>query len=136
MYLYTLYRAGFPQYGMACSILRSSYHEFKMSSSVLELKAFISALICLAHRADPSAPFEYKEMNGINEHPVKGCPPVGLWSVWTTLHSVHPSPQYLELLTLNALLVSIDYKFSPTTFTSYEQLVEEPLVLFRLPIGT
>jgi hypothetical protein len=135
-----------PQYGMACSIILSSYDKFKMSSSVLGLKAFVSALICLAHRADPSAPFEYKQMNGINEHPVKGMnknlpefehessPPVGLWSVWTTLHSVHPFPQYLELLTLNALLVSIDYKFFPTTFTSYEQLVEEPLVLFRLPI--
>lgn len=147
-----------PQYRMVSSILTNSYDRLNISS-MSELSRFIKRLLSLALPASPSLPpsppvppteapsvlfdnSNNKEVKGISNQRDVGVNPsietedsiAGLWIIWTTLHNSHPSPQYLELLTLNNLLSSIDYKFTPSTFTSYEQLIEEPLILFRLPL--
>ena len=58
----------------------------------------------------------------------------GLWSVWRALHDCHACPQQLELLTLIVLVHRDQSGSSPKLFTSYEQLIQEPLMLFNLPL--
>ena len=58
----------------------------------------------------------------------------GLWTVWCALHDCHACPQQLELLTLSILVRGDQSASCPKLFTSYEQLIQEPLVLFSLPL--
>ena len=58
----------------------------------------------------------------------------GLWAVWRALHDCYACPQQLELLTLIVLVHRDQVGSSPKLFTSYEQLIQEPLMLFNLPL--
>ena len=57
----------------------------------------------------------------------------GLWSIWTAVHTYHPYPQEVEISSLNCLLSGRILDFHSRVFTSYEQLLQEPLFLFTLP---
>lgn len=58
----------------------------------------------------------------------------GLWAVWRALHDCHACPQQFELLTLIVLVHRDQSDCSPKLFTSYEQLIQDPLMLFNLPL--
>ena len=59
----------------------------------------------------------------------------GLWSIWRTIHSHYPLPQEIELITVNHLINERMLEFHFRVLTSYEQLVQEPLILFALPFS-
>ena len=57
----------------------------------------------------------------------------GLWSIWRAVHSHYSLPQEIELITINHLINERMLEFHFRVLTSYEQLVQEPLLLFALP---
>ena len=58
-----------------------------------------------------------------------------LWSIWRTIHSHYSLPQEIELITVNHLINGRMLEFHFRVLTSYEQLVQEPLILFALPFS-
>ena len=53
--------------------------------------------------------------------------------LWKRAHALLPNPARLELATVN-LLLEIGEQHRPRCINTYDILVEEPLVLFRLPV--
>ena len=98
-----------------CCTLISSLHV-----SVLSSKAILNKLV--GHLLQRAFLFDQNSQESS-----------GLWRVWGALHAHHPCPQQLELITINVLISTYAPDFRPRVFTSYEQLLQEPLLLFSLP---
>ncbi len=64
-----------------------------------------------------------------------------LYQIWWDIYVIHPLPQMIELNTFNKILEFFLHRHSnnysyPKYIPSYSVLVEEPMVLFRLPFAT
>jgi hypothetical protein len=56
-----------------------------------------------------------------------------LWSIWKEIHSFYSIPQIIELITFNSLFDCCN-KPAIRLITSYNKLLEEPIIFSKLPI--
>lgn len=106
-----------PQYRMVSELIRSMRFTASSLSPDSVLRRLLEVILSLALEAPRSK---------------QRC--AGLWTVWRALHACHACPQQLELLTLFMMVRGDPSASCPKLFTSYEQLIQEPLVLFSLPL--